>query len=728
MDTEHSPLTDRLLLALKRLTLWCRLHPNSIALGLYAIIALIANLPVYPGDPSRLNTSTTYDIAQTTWFLAYTPYALAHGHSLFYTNVVNYPVGVNLAQNTGMPLLGLITSPLTLLVSPVASLNLLRWCAFFLSAFAAYWVFRRFVRWIPAAFLGGLLYGFSPYMVTQGSLHLNLTFVPLPPLIFYLLFEICISQQKRVVRSGVLLGVLVVAQFYISAEVLATTAVVSGIALFYIVFLNIHEVGTRAAHALTSGAVALCVIIPATIYPVWFIMHGLAHYTGPAQGFVNVFNADLLGPFIPTVAQLVAPRHLAQIGSNLVAGQGDISENGSYLGIPLILFIIYLVARFWRRLWPLYLSLIVATVFLFSLGSQLVVDGRLRHLPFNLPFEKLSHLPFLENLLPVRFSLYVVFFVALIIALGLDWIHDDYARQSQIIGSGMDSKNTLAGRFVSGAFALVILISLLPAFPYRSFPLRTNWSETKAGLAIIPSGSRVLTYPYPTVYADNPMLWQALSEMRFKLFGSYALVPGEGGLASLMPTNLSPTSVQAMLENSVTPTPVPGVPNLTATDETVIAHSIGYFRGTARFHLKPHVFIAVMTIDSIDSQNNTFIAWIKRLHPILIRINSSTIFRDMGQRHTNITGLFPGAHVLVTGTTTTGTVNTRTAELLRAFIRNNRVNAVVVDLGLRDSGVIADWFRLALGPPVRAGAGGEVWLDATELATRPVPTTTSPAG
>lgn len=727
MNTKLSPPVNPLLATIRRFVLWCRLHPNSTALGLYAIIALIANLPVYPGDPNRLSTSTTYDIAQTTWFLAYTPYALAHGHNLLYTNIVNYPVGVNLAQNTGMPLLGLITAPLTLLVSPVASLNLLRWCAFFLSAFAAYWVFRRFVRWTPAAFLGGLLYGFSPYMVTQGSLHLNLTFVPLPPLIFYLLFEICVSQRMRVVRSGILLGVLVVAQFYISAEVLATTAVVAGIALFYLLFLNIHEVRTRAVHALTSGAFALSIIVPAMIYPIWFMMHGQAHYTGPAQGFVNIFNADLLGPFIPTLAQFVAPRHLAEIGSNLVAGQGDLSENGSYLGIPLILFTIYLVTRFWRRLWPIYLSLVVVTVFLFSLGPQLVVDGRLRHLPFNLPFEKLSHLPFLENLLPVRFSLYVVFFVALIITLGLDWIHDDYERQSQTANSLIDTKNALAGRFVGGAFALVTLISLLPAFPYRSFPQHTNWSETKAGLAIIPTGSRVLTYPYPTVYADNPMLWQALAGMRINLFGSYALIPGTNGLASLMPTNLSPVSVQAMLENSVTPTPVPGVPNLTATDESVIAHSIGYFRGTARFHFKPHAFTAVMTIDSIDTKNSTFIAWVKRLHPILIKVSSSTIFRDMGQRHTNITGLVAGAHVLVTGTTKPGTVNARTAELLRQFLRNNKVDDVVVDLGLRDSGVIANWFKLALGPPTRAGAGGEIWLNAAARASRPVPTATSAA-
>lgn len=725
MTTVHPPTLERLLRAVRRRALWCRLHPNSTALALYAVIALISNLPVYPGDPSRLNTSTTYDIAQTTWFLAYAPYALTHGHSLFFTDLVNYPVGVNLAQNTGMPLLGLITAPLTLLVSPVASLNLLRWCAFFLSAFSAYWVFRRFVRWTPAAFVAGLLYGFSPYMVTQGSLHLNLTFVPLPPLIFYLLFEICVVQRMPRVRSGLVLGALITAQFYISAEILATTAIVAGIAAFYLIFLNIHEVRARSVHALTSGVIALCISVPMVIYPVWFMLRGTAHYTGPAQGFVNIFNADLLGPFIPTVAQLVAPKHLAAIGSSFVAGQGDLSENGSYLGIPLIALTVYLVARFWRRLWPLYLSLVALTVFVFSLGPRLVVDGRLKHLPFNLPFEKLGHLPFLENLLPVRFSLYVVFFVALIVALGLDWIHDDHTRLANVRMRTEQPKRAILARFVGGVLGLITLISLLPAFPYRSFPLRTNWSETKAGLAIIPTGSRVLTYPYPTVFADNPMLWQALAGMRFKLFGSYALVPGSNGLASLMPSNLSPISVQAMLENSVSPTPVPGVPNLTATDQTVIASSIGFVRSAVHIHPRRNVFSAIMTIDSIDTRANTVVAWVKRLHPVLITVNSSTVFQNMGHRRKNINGLLIGAQVLVTGSVAAGTIDSHAVVLLRQFIINNRVDDVVVDLGLRDSVTIAKWFKRALGPPSRAGAGGEVWLDATKRALLSM---TSPTG
>ena len=48
--------------------------------------------------------------------------------------------------------------------------------------------------WLPGAALGGLLYGFSPYMVGQGADHLVFTFVPIPP--FIALTIVSILQRK----------------------------------------------------------------------------------------------------------------------------------------------------------------------------------------------------------------------------------------------------------------------------------------------------------------------------------------------------------------------------------------------------------------------------------------------------------------------------------------------------------------------------------------------------
>jgi hypothetical protein len=83
-----------------------------------------------------------------------------------------------------------------------------------------FFVLKKWCRW-PAAFVGGLAYGFGPYMVTQGQTHLNLAFVPLPPLIVWCLYELLFEQKRRPVRMGVLLGLLAGAQVLISPELLA---------------------------------------------------------------------------------------------------------------------------------------------------------------------------------------------------------------------------------------------------------------------------------------------------------------------------------------------------------------------------------------------------------------------------------------------------------------------------------------------------------------------------
>ena len=114
-----------------------------------------------------------------TWFLSWVPYALRHGLSFFHTGFLDYPLGVDLANNTSVPLLGLLAAPVTVLLGPIAAFNILLRLAFASSSASMFLVLRNWCRW-PAAFVGGLAYGFGPYMVTQGQNHLNLVFADDP--------------------------------------------------------------------------------------------------------------------------------------------------------------------------------------------------------------------------------------------------------------------------------------------------------------------------------------------------------------------------------------------------------------------------------------------------------------------------------------------------------------------------------------------------------------------
>src|SRR5688572_8717593 len=67
-----------------------------------------------PGDPPLFM-----------WYLRWMPWAIAHGHNPLFTDHMNFPDGVNLMWNTTMPVPSLLLSPLTLVVGPLATYNVL---------------------------------------------------------------------------------------------------------------------------------------------------------------------------------------------------------------------------------------------------------------------------------------------------------------------------------------------------------------------------------------------------------------------------------------------------------------------------------------------------------------------------------------------------------------------------------------------------------------------------
>ena len=168
----------------------------------YTAIAIAAYLPTLPLDGSHTQICTCGDTAQQVWFLGWVPFALSHGHSLFYTNWILYPSGVNLTDNTAMTLLGVLAAPVTVLAGPIAAYNLVLRAGFTLSALAMFVVVRRLVRWWPAAFAAGLLYGFSPFMAGQGLSHEFLVFAPIPPLAFGILIDVFGRRRMPAWRAG----------------------------------------------------------------------------------------------------------------------------------------------------------------------------------------------------------------------------------------------------------------------------------------------------------------------------------------------------------------------------------------------------------------------------------------------------------------------------------------------------------------------------------------------
>ena len=239
-----------------------------------------------------------YDFEQSVWFLAWIPHALSHSVNPFFSNALLAPSGTNLAQNTASPLLGLATAPLSPFLDPMARANLLLVLAMPLSAASAYFVLSKWHVSVPAAALGGLIFGFSPYMVDQ---NVELVFLPLLPLIALVIVAI-VQGKGSSLRLGIELGLLVTAQYLISQEILAIVALFIILGIAFAAVRDRSSIRSDIWRPIGIAAVVAAVLLA---YPIWMLAAGPQHFSGPTWQTVNPYHNDVLSLIVPGSQQKV---------------------------------------------------------------------------------------------------------------------------------------------------------------------------------------------------------------------------------------------------------------------------------------------------------------------------------------------------------------------------------------------------------------------------------------
>ena len=519
---------------------WLRGHRFSLfVMAVYVGLGVIAYWPVLSDASGRLVSQVYGDPTQMVWFFGWTAHALAAGHNPFFSSAANAPYGMNLAQMTSAPLLGVLFAPLTLLAGPVASMNVCFVIAMPASAAAAYTVLRRWKIWAPAAALGGLAFGFSPYMVNEGSQHLNLVFLPLVPLIVATLVELC-NRPRHPLRWGAALGVLAAAQYFISSEMLALTVLMSVIGLMicgaYRAQSKPGELRAALGPAIRGVAFAVGVSLVLLAYPIWFGFAGPHHYTGQTWPEALAYDAHLSDFVAPTPLQLVRPV-MGATGASLYHNSSLLE--GAYLGwgVLAVLAVLLWVCRRSPRV--RLAGGLAAISALLSFGSHADVNGR----GVPLPFLVLTKVPTLGDIIPVRFAVATAACIAAVLAFSLDSIHRGDVHWPELAGRSKSAK-WRANTALAAVF-LVVGVTWLPAWPFSSQSVQRLPS---AIVRALPAGDPlVLTYPYPLPAGDSAMLWQAEAGFPFRLSGVYAMVPqGDGRPAPRAPL-LHPAAVQEYL-------------------------------------------------------------------------------------------------------------------------------------------------------------------------------------
>jgi len=513
----------------------------------------------------------TEDIGIIVWFLRWVPFALGHGQNPLITNYLNSPQGVNSMWNASMPVAGVAMWPFTSSFGPIVSYNLLVTLAVGLSAWCAFLAARRYVDSPVAAAVGGLLYGFSPYMVAQSQGHLHVTLAFIPPLMLLVFDEIVVRQRRPATWMGVLLGLLAACQLLLAEELLATEALTAMLGIALLVTLYPQELRAHRRHALTALGIAAAVFVALAAVPIGIQFFGPQHVTGAVQ-IRNAYVSDLLGFVVPTAHQQFAPDAAVQLTDGF---SGYSSEWDAYLGLPLIGILIYVGVRFWTRPLVRIASTLLLVLAILSLGTTMHVAGRWTVIPvgalalsapllrrvipvrfmlyvFPATWVGLVAAPILSSALPARLMLYVFLFAGLLLAVFADAVLLVSPTLPSPRGGGLlralpsplrggllralpsplrggllrALPSPLRGGLLRALLIGAALVPLTPRLPFPSAPVDVPTFFTGGSVRELPQASVALVLPYARLANSSAMFWQAASDMRFRMPESYALLPG----------------------------------------------------------------------------------------------------------------------------------------------------------------------------------------------------------
>ena len=486
-----------------------RLRSYLIAGSAYLLLSLFMWIHVWTGHPSSVTACGCGDTSPTIWYTAWPAYALVHGQNPLYSTAIGYPTGVNLV----FAAYGIVMAPVTWLFGPVSAVNVILTASPVLSAVAMFALVRRWVSWMPAAFLAGLFYGFSPFVVSNlGAGHVDFIMIAIPPLVVLCLDELLIRQQRSPTVVGIVMGLLISAQFFVGVEILTLTIIEIAIGIVMIVIytavaspVTLRE---RAGHAAAGGVVAALTALVLLALPAWFALAGPAHFSDVTHPGVQLttFSASISGAvFSPPVPKDTQWQHI--VG----AYQGPVlSQQYFGLGVVLVCLGGLIVWRKDRLLW-LFGALSLVTLLLATSSGPWI-----------------SRIPLLKNVFPLHFVPFVYLAVAVVLAVIVDHTRSairHLGESTYPASNGRTSGWPEVSYSWSGAVAglLVAAVAMAPPAAYlaKSIPMTVEavvlptWF--RAVVPRLPGHPVVLALPAPFTTTTPGATWEAKGGQRYLL-------------------------------------------------------------------------------------------------------------------------------------------------------------------------------------------------------------------
>ena len=431
------------------------------------------------------------------WFIAWWPYAIAHHLNPLFTSLLWAPQGTSLAWATPIPLPSILIAPFEHFAGPIAAYNVLCLAAPIAAAFSAFLLCRWITHKFWPSILGGLIFGFSPYMLGQMLGHVDLVMVfpvPLAALVVLKRFD----GELRDRGYALALAAILVAQFLCFPEIFATMTVFGGVAFALAILIWPERPRVAALAAPTLAAYALATLI---LSPYLYAMLRAGAPSGPIYP-LSMYSADLLNLIVPErTALLGAVAPLRAVSRHFA---GFWIEHGACFGIPLLVIAEAYRRRNWRAPACKIAVLTLAAIIIASLGPVLTVGG-VAVLP--MPWALATHAPLICNALPVRFAMYGFLLLAIIAAL---WFSSEHT--------------AAAAKIVAAAAIAITMMPRLDAGFWTS-PVREPALFTGGSWRVLIAPESIIL-PLPYEHKGTSMLWQASADMNFRMASGYtSIVP-----------------------------------------------------------------------------------------------------------------------------------------------------------------------------------------------------------
>ena len=443
----------------------------------------------------------SHDQIQFIWTLYWWPYAISHHINPFYSTYIWHPYGTDLSlAPASVPGASLIALPITLVFGPVAAYNLLIIIGSALSAFFTFLITHYLTKSYQAGVIAGLLFGFSTYQFVQViHLHVELTF--LIPLIGYL-FLLFWEKKIHSIAFILLVGSCLALQYLISTEVFVTLALFIGIS--WIIFMLVYPEHFKKLIYFSIFLLSAYIICVIMISPFLYMALMIGIPTKPFHS-VAVYSVDPLNFIIPTKITYLGAISFAQMSNAFFY---NIHEHSGYLGIPAIVIIIIYSVKYWHEKMTRVLFFILLSFMILSLGPNLHIAG---YSTLTLPYYYLNKFPVLNQLLPVRLTVYVFFVASILIGL---WVGKNL--------TGLRTRRIDLTTYFKYMLVLLTLVFLFPnvrgGTPHTDINIPYFFTS---GIykQYVQKGDNVLYVPY----ADNgdSMLYQEYTNMYFNLAEGY---------------------------------------------------------------------------------------------------------------------------------------------------------------------------------------------------------------